>query len=87
MTFAAVVFTSALGAVNFAAAAWAPGITVYNAQYESLAQAWVDGFTRETAIQLTLRSGDDSEISWCRRSSSPRRRVPEREFAGHDPGW
>lgn len=60
---AAVVFTSALGAGNFAAAASAPGITVYNAQHESLTQAWVDGFTRETGIQVTLRNGDDSEMA------------------------
>ncbi|WP_125616986.1 iron ABC transporter substrate-binding protein [Specibacter cremeus] len=38
-------------------------ITVYNAQHESLTQAWVDAFTKETGIKVTLRNGDDSELS------------------------
>ncbi|MGO4383878.1 iron ABC transporter substrate-binding protein [Specibacter sp. RAF43] len=38
-------------------------ITVYNAQHESLTQAWVDAFTQETGIKVTLRNGDDSELS------------------------
>jgi iron(III) transport system substrate-binding protein len=44
------------------AAAGADGITVYNAQHESLTKAWVDGFTRETGIRVTVRNGDDSEL-------------------------
>src|ERR1700753_2506444 len=43
-------------------AAKADGITVYNAQHESLAKAWIDGFTKETGIQVTVRNGDDSEM-------------------------
>jgi iron(III) transport system substrate-binding protein len=39
-----------------------PGITVYNAQHESLAQAWADGFTKETGIKVTLRNGGDTEF-------------------------
>ena len=39
------------------------GIIVYNAQHESLTQAWADGFTKETGIKVTLRNGDDSEFS------------------------
>lgn len=39
------------------------GIVVYNAQHESLTQAWVDGFTKETGIKVTLRNGDDSEMA------------------------
>lgn len=38
------------------------GIVVYNAQHESLTQAWVDGFTKETGIKVTLRNGDDTEM-------------------------
>jgi len=39
-----------------------PTITVYNAQHESLTQEWVDGFTKETGIAVTLRQGSDTEI-------------------------
>ncbi|MBB4864724.1 iron(III) transport system substrate-binding protein [Pseudomonas nitritireducens] len=38
------------------------GIVIYNAQHESLTKAWVEGFTRETGIKVTLRNGDDSEL-------------------------
>ncbi|UIK90794.1 iron ABC transporter substrate-binding protein [Arthrobacter polaris] len=38
-------------------------ITVYNAQHDSLTQAWVDEFTKETGIKVTVRPGDDSELS------------------------
>ena len=37
-------------------------ITVYNAQHESLTQAWVDEFTKQTGVQVTLRNGDDTEL-------------------------
>ena len=37
-------------------------LTVYNAQHESLTQAWVDEFTKQTGVQVTLRNGDDSEL-------------------------
>ncbi|MDB6141522.1 MAG: iron transporter substrate-binding protein [Pseudomonas sp.] len=40
----------------------ADGIVVYNAQHESLTQAWVDGFTKETGIKVTVRNGDDTEM-------------------------
>lgn len=42
--------------------AGAGAITVYNAQHESLTQAWVDEFTRETGIKVTLRNGGDTEL-------------------------
>jgi iron(III) transport system substrate-binding protein len=54
-------FTAAL-CITSASLANADGITVYNAQHESLTQAWVDGFTKETGIKVTLRNGDDSEL-------------------------
>lgn len=39
------------------------GIVVYNAQHEALTQAWVDGFTKQTGIKVTLRNGDDTEMA------------------------
>ena len=40
----------------------ADGITVYNAQHASLAQAWAQAFTRETGIRVTLRNAGDTEM-------------------------
>jgi iron(III) transport system substrate-binding protein len=37
-------------------------ITVYNAQHESLTQAWADAFTKATGVTVTLRNGDDTEL-------------------------
>ena len=37
-------------------------IVVYNAQHQSLTQAWVDGFTHDTGIKVTLRNGSDTEL-------------------------
>ncbi|MFJ6417779.1 iron ABC transporter substrate-binding protein [Paeniglutamicibacter sp. NPDC091659] len=45
------------------AASGAGEITVYNAQHESLAQEWVDAFTKETGIKVTVRHGSDTEMS------------------------
>ncbi|MDQ0092538.1 iron ABC transporter substrate-binding protein [Paeniglutamicibacter psychrophenolicus] len=39
------------------------GITVYNAQHESLTQEWIDAFTKETGIKVTVRNGSDTEMS------------------------
>jgi len=39
------------------------GIIVYNAQHESLAKEWAEGFTKETGIKVTLRNGGDSDFS------------------------
>lgn len=44
------------------AAASSDGIVVYNAQHENLVKSWVDGFTKETGIKVTLRNGGDSEL-------------------------
>jgi iron(III) transport system substrate-binding protein len=38
-------------------------ITVYNAQHETMTQAWVDKFTAETGIKVNMRQGDDTEMS------------------------
>ncbi|MDE1172905.1 MAG: iron ABC transporter substrate-binding protein [Parvibaculaceae bacterium] len=40
----------------------ADGIVVYNAQHESLTQAWADAFTAETGIKVTVRNGGDTEL-------------------------
>jgi iron(III) transport system substrate-binding protein len=44
-------------------AASAQTLVVYNAQHESLAQAWADAFTRDTGIKVALRNGGDSELA------------------------
>ena len=56
----AVLATFALAAAGSARAQ--EGITVYNAQHESLTQEWADGFTADTGIPVTLRQGSDLEI-------------------------
>jgi iron(III) transport system substrate-binding protein len=38
-------------------------ITVYNAQHESLTKEWVDEFTAETGVKVTMRQGSDTEMS------------------------
>src|SRR5258705_491460 len=38
------------------------GIVLYNAQHVSLARSWVEGFTRETGIKVTVGKGSDSEL-------------------------
>lgn len=43
--------------------AGADELVVYNAQHETLAKAWIEGFTRDTGIKVTVRNGDDSEMS------------------------
>jgi len=54
----------AMGAIaGPASAADDDGIVVYNAQHESLAKEWAEGFTKETGIKVTLRNGGDSEFS------------------------
>jgi iron(III) transport system substrate-binding protein len=39
------------------------GLLIYNAQHATLTAAWVDAFTRETGIKVTVRDGGDSEIA------------------------
>ena len=45
------------------AAAQTEPILVYNAQHASLTQAWVNGFTRDTGIKVTVRNGSDAELA------------------------
>ncbi|NMN98955.1 iron ABC transporter substrate-binding protein [Antrihabitans stalactiti] len=37
-------------------------ILVYNAQHESLTKEWIDAFTKETGIKVTVRQGGDTEL-------------------------
>ena len=53
----------ALGLVAAPAMAEEAGIIVYNAQHESLAKEWAEGFTKETGVKVTLRNGGDSDFS------------------------
>lgn len=46
-----------------AAQAQDEGIVVYNAQHETLTQAWADGFTKETGIKVTIRNGSDMQFA------------------------
>ncbi len=39
------------------------GIVVYNAQHESLGREWVDAFTKETGIKVTIRQGGDMQFA------------------------
>ncbi|TCL72963.1 iron ABC transporter substrate-binding protein [Rhizobium sp. BK251] len=41
----------------------AEGIVVYNAQHESLGRAWIDAFTKETGIKVTMRQGSDMQFA------------------------
>ncbi len=41
----------------------AEGIVVYNAQHEGLGNAWVEGFTKETGIKVTVRKGSDTQFA------------------------
>ena len=64
-------------------------ITVYNAQHESLTKEWVDAFTKETGIKVTLRNGDDTELAnqiVAGGRGLAGRRLPHRELAGHGAG-
>ncbi|TYL41558.1 iron ABC transporter substrate-binding protein [Dickeya chrysanthemi] len=47
---------------SFGAQAEESGIVIYNAQHENLVKSWVDGFTQDTGIKVTLRNGGDSEL-------------------------
>jgi iron(III) transport system substrate-binding protein len=59
---AALVAASVFLAPQALAAESGEGIVVYNAQHENLVKSWVDGFTKETGIKVTLRNGGDSEL-------------------------
>ena len=52
----------AFAALTVSAFAQDAGITVYNAQHESLTQEWADAFTKQTGIAVTVRQGGDLEV-------------------------
>jgi iron(III) transport system substrate-binding protein len=54
---------SETGTAASGSAAAGDGITVYNAQHESLTKEWIDAFTAETGIKVTVRQGSDTEMS------------------------
>jgi iron(III) transport system substrate-binding protein len=56
---AVLLFCSLFAAMS---ASRAQEITVYNAQHRSLTAQWVEGFTRDTGIKVTVRNGDDIEL-------------------------
>ncbi|MBT0570303.1 iron ABC transporter substrate-binding protein [Curvibacter sp. CHRR-16] len=39
------------------------GIVVYNAQHASLTKEWIEAFTKETGIKVTMRQGGDMELA------------------------
>ncbi len=53
---------AASGSASAAASLVGQSIVVYNAQHEELTQAWVDAFTAESGVKVTMRNGDDSEL-------------------------
>lgn len=56
-------FALTVPSVSFAqTSAASGGIVVYNAQHESLAKEWAEGFTKETGIEVTLRNGGDTTL-------------------------
>lgn len=59
---AALLASSLMLAFSANAASNDEGIVVYNAQHENLVKSWVDGFTKDTGIKVTLRNGGDSEL-------------------------
>lgn len=54
--------SSLLLALPVNAASKEQSLVIYNAQHENLVKSWVEEFTRETGIQVTLRNGGDSEL-------------------------
>ncbi|MFB9947358.1 iron ABC transporter substrate-binding protein [Rhizobium puerariae] len=56
----------ALSVIAFSAPASAQvadSITIYNAQHEGLTKEWVEAFTEETGIVVTVRNGSDLEFA------------------------
>lgn len=58
----ALLASSMMLAFSANAASQDEGIVIYNAQHENLVKSWVDGFTKDTGIKVTLRNGGDSEL-------------------------
>jgi iron(III) transport system substrate-binding protein len=54
---------AATGSASAASEAVSGEITVYNAQHESLTKEWIEAFTAETGVKVTMRQGSDTELS------------------------
>jgi len=63
MTLTAVSLLAATALGSSVHAQDAEGIVVYNAQHEGLGNAWVEGFTKETGIKVTVRKGSDTQFA------------------------
>jgi len=63
MTLTAVSLLAATALGSSVQAQDADGIVVYNAQHEGLGNAWVEGFTKETGIKVTVRKGSDTQFA------------------------
>ena len=63
LKLAAVALLAATAFAGGAAAQDAEGLVVYNAQHEGLGNAWVEGFTKETGIKVTVRKGSDLQFA------------------------
>ncbi len=61
--FAAMLLTATTLAGGKAVAQEAEGLVIYNAQHESLTNGWVEGFTKETGIKVTVRKGSDMQFA------------------------
>ncbi|GAA1773689.1 iron ABC transporter substrate-binding protein [Pseudarthrobacter sulfonivorans] len=54
---------AATGSASASSEAVSGEITVYNAQHESLTKEWIEAFTAETGVKVTMRQGSDTELS------------------------
>ena len=63
VAFAAMLLTATTLAGGKAVAQEAEGLVIYNAQHESLTNGWVEGFTKETGIKVTVRKGSDMQFA------------------------
>lgn len=63
--FSLALAASLLAATALAGSAHAQdeGLVVYNAQHESLGREWIDAFTKETGIKVTMRQGGDMQFA------------------------
>ena len=63
--FSLALAASLLSATALAGSAQAQdeGLVVYNAQHESLGREWIDAFTKETGIKVTMRQGSDMQFA------------------------
>lgn len=61
--FAALSMLALTGTLSSAQAQETGSLIIYNAQHENLAREWVQKFTAETGIRITMRQGSDLEMA------------------------